>query len=438
MRLRLRRIPIVPAATAAAAGGGEPPASALGHAGGDAAPWTNRPECGTVRQAAALGDAALRRNWSEKMSRPWGNLWTWRIGIADDGEEFSISCNNEGVEFVAASVDCSLQEAKIFGDLSSTRTKAFLYELAVFYPAGSYGFDDPLLSVQVTEFSCGGVVLGVTWNHAVADGAGIAQFLTAVGELARGSPSPSVVPVRCDDAVSSFPPLTYPVVHLLLACPDTSDVKLIVPLDITVSSALINRVKAEHHSCFDGQPCTTFEVVLAVLWRCRVRATMSNDPGSPNCLAFTINMRKVVGAKDGYYGNCIATQLVAAATSGMVAEAGIVELVTMIKRAKAMMGRNGSDDDGDDDQLMRGVIQRYDMMLVTSWRNIGFERVDFGSGAPARVMSHTRQGTPEVPICMVYPPCKGKDGVNLLLLAVKEEHAGAFFWELAMLERNTP
>ncbi|KAF8667545.1 hypothetical protein HU200_052745 [Digitaria exilis] len=336
---------------------------------------------------------------------------------ADGSEEFSIRCTGEGVEFVAASVDCSLQEAKIFGELPGT--KALLVELAVFYPAGSYGFDDPLLSVQVTEFSCGGFVLGVTWNHAVADGAGIAQFLTAVSELARGSPSPSIVPVRCDDAVSSFPPL-------------------IVPLDVTISSALINRVKAEyHHSCFDGQqPCTTFEVVLAVLWRSRVRATMSNDPGSPNCLAFTMNMRKVVGAKDGYYGNCIATQLVAAATSGMVAEAGIVELVRMIKRAKAMMGRNGSDDD--DHQLMRGVGRRYDMMLVTSWRNIGFERVDFGSGAPARVMSHTPARAPEVPICMVYPPCKGKDGVNLLLLAVKEEHVGTFLEELAKLERNTP
>lgn len=39
--------------------------------------------------------------------------------------------------------------------------------------------DDPLLLVQVTEFSCGGFV--------VADGTGMAQFLQAVGELARGT-----------------------------------------------------------------------------------------------------------------------------------------------------------------------------------------------------------------------------------------------------------
>nr|CAB3462399.1 unnamed protein product [Digitaria exilis] len=114
------------------------------------------------------------------------------ISSGANGDEFSIHCTGEGVEFITASVDYGLQEAKIFGE--STGAKALLDELAIFYPAaGSYGSsdDEPLLLLQVTKFSCGGLVLGVTWNHAVADGAGITQFLTAIGELACGSPSPS-------------------------------------------------------------------------------------------------------------------------------------------------------------------------------------------------------------------------------------------------------
>ncbi|KAF8667548.1 hypothetical protein HU200_052748 [Digitaria exilis] len=129
---------------------------------------------------------------------------------AIDGDEFSIGCTGDGVEFLPASVDNSLKEAKIFDESSGAKTKALLDDLAVFYPAGSYGFDDPLLSLQVTEFSCGGLVLGVTWNHAIADGTGIAQFLAAVGELARGSPSPSVIPARWDDAVSKLHPWSDP------------------------------------------------------------------------------------------------------------------------------------------------------------------------------------------------------------------------------------
>ena len=185
-------------------------------------------------------------------------------GAGDDGG-FSIRCTGEGVEFITGSVDCGLTEAKIFGELSGAKT--LLDELAVFYPVGSYGSDDPLLSVQVTEFSCGGGVLGATWNHAVADGPGIAQFLAAVGELARGLPSPLILPARYDDAVSRLPPLSNPIVHDVLACPESPDMELVVSLEVMVPSALIDRVKAEYRSCSDdnGRPCTTFEAVLAVL-----------------------------------------------------------------------------------------------------------------------------------------------------------------------------
>ena len=356
-------------------------------------------------------------------------------GAGDDG--FSIRCTGEGVEFVTGSVDCGLTEAKIFGELSSAKT--LLDELAVFYPVGSYGSDDPLLSVQVTEFSCGGVVLGATWNHAVADGPGIAQFLAAVGELARGLPSPLILPARYDDAVSRLPPLSNPIVHDVLACPESPDMELVVSLEVMVPSALIDRVKAEYRSCSDdnGRPCTTFEAVLAILWRSRVRATMpAGSETTPVLLTFAADMRGCVGARAGYYGNCIANQPIAA-TSGAVASASLVDLVGMVKRAKARLPDMLKEEHGSGSAQQRLFAggRRYDMLHVSSWRNIGFEGVDLGGEPPARVMYHSRWGgPPPFPISMVYPPCRGKDGVNVLLVAVKEEHAEAFLGEL---ERHT-
>ncbi|CAL5066518.1 unnamed protein product [Urochloa decumbens] len=366
------------------------------------------------------------------------------------GDGLTIRCSGEGVQFVAASADCGLQEAKIFEELTGGGVKALLDELAVTYPPGSYnsgggGGDDPLLSVQVTDFSCGGLVLGVTWGHAVADGVGMAQLLAAVGELARGSPSPSVAPARWDGAVSGLAPLFDPVPHAIMACPGPSpDMELIVPLDVTVPSALISRVKAEsssssrssnNSSFFSGGPCTAFEAVLAVLWRCRVRATMSDDPGTPVYLSFAADIRRHVGAKDGYYGNCGVNQLLAGAatTSGAVASAGLAELAGMIRRAKDQLPETVWGGGGG--ETMRGLRGRYDVLHVSSWRNLGFERVDLGSGAPARVMTHWPGGTPSVPICMVYPPCKGKDGVNVLSISMRQEHADAFLNELANLCR---
>ncbi|KAF8701677.1 hypothetical protein HU200_033443 [Digitaria exilis] len=100
----------------------------------------------------------------------------------------------EGVAFVAASADCALKDAKFIDRGGAIETKTtttiLLDELVVFYLGDRCGPTDPLLLMQVTEFSCGGFVLGVTWSHGIADGTGMAQFLQAVGELARRSPSP--------------------------------------------------------------------------------------------------------------------------------------------------------------------------------------------------------------------------------------------------------
>ena len=54
-------------------------------------------------------------------------------------------------------------------------------------------------------------------------------------------------------------------------------------------------------------------------------------------LTFASNMRRYVGARVGYYGNCITSQPLAAATSGAVASAGLVDLVGMVRRAKARL-----------------------------------------------------------------------------------------------------
>ena len=48
---------------------------------------------------------------------------------------------------------------------------------------------------QVTQFECGGFVIGLIFCHTICDGLGAAQFLNAVGEIARGLEHPSTTPV---------------------------------------------------------------------------------------------------------------------------------------------------------------------------------------------------------------------------------------------------
>ncbi|KAK3164267.1 hypothetical protein QOZ80_1AG0015030 [Eleusine coracana subsp. coracana] len=205
-----------------------------------------------------------------------------RLSQAANGKELTISCTNEGVQFVA-----------------------------------------------VTEFSCGGFVIGTTSNHVIADGEGMAQFLQAISELARGFSQPSITPIRCASSLAKDSPLLASSNKWLMSL---SPVEMDY-LDITIPSSLISRIKADFdNNQSNVQPCTLFEAAMAILWQCRTRVVMSN-PDTPMALLFASSMRKHVGAKDGYYGNCFTMQAIFA-TSGEVANSHIDDIVNSIKRAK--------------------------------------------------------------------------------------------------------
>ncbi|CAL5005571.1 unnamed protein product [Urochloa decumbens] len=348
----------------------------------------------------------------------------------DDGSGVHIQCNGEGVAFVSASANCALKEAMSLDRSHGART--LLDDLAIFCPAAGKGLGpaDPLLMMQVTEFSCGGFVLGVTWNHAIADGAGMAQFLQAVGELANGLPSPSIVPIRWDDSLPRPPP-SSPKMNLK----PLDDLRW---LEFTIPSRSINQIKAEFKERFpDSQPCTKFEAASGVLWQCRTRA-MVCSPETPAFFMFLANVRNhVLGAKKGYYGNCTKAELIMA-TSGAVADGDIVDLVKMIKDSKKKIGeqfrkKEISNDPQQEvgDQMQKLAQLQYNMLIVTSWGNLAFDEIDFGSGRPARVTT-LGEDKPSFPVCAVCLPWKEKhDGVNVLSAIVKEEHVDGFLGELA-------
>ncbi|CAM0885678.1 unnamed protein product [Alopecurus aequalis] len=346
-----------------------------------------------------------------------------RLAAGSTAGEIIIKCTRGegGVSFVAASANCAIKDVQ---DMSDPSLKE---ELLVSYPAadGSCRFSDPLVLMQVTVFSCGGFVLGVTWNHSVADGVGMGQFLQAVGELSRGAPSPSVVPVRQSDCLVSGPPPVFAkflrLLYSLQPFPQT------VLLDITIKPSLIQRIRDRYSSSVSsGQPCSVFEAVAAVLWRCRTRAIAAVDPEALTVLYFPSNARTYAGAKEGYYGNCLVWKL-AMATTGMVASGDVVDLVKMIHGAKGRVP-----DESDMDELLQ-LRDGYNLLRVTSWRNVGFEAANFGAGRPGRVMGHWRPEG-DVPKCTACIPCV--DEYSVSSTCVKQEHATAFLRELADMHVN--
>ncbi|CAD6255696.1 unnamed protein product [Miscanthus lutarioriparius] len=113
------------------------------------------------------------------------------------------------------------------------------------------------------------------------------------------------------------------------------------------------------------------------------------------------NVRKhVVGLKKAYYGNCLTAEIVRA-KSGTVARGDIIDLVNLINYSKEKIGdqlfknNTGSSCRRQEEEEEAAALQvPYDLLTISSWRNLGLDEVDFGSGRPARVASCVAEDQP--------------------------------------------
>ncbi|OAY64364.1 3'-N-debenzoyl-2'-deoxytaxol N-benzoyltransferase [Ananas comosus] len=342
-----------------------------------------------------------------------------RLVDVGDGD-LCIECNGEGVGFIEASADCSLEDVNFLEHPSVIP----LEELVVDHRG--WRVTDPPIIMQVTKFTCGGFALGFTWHHSLADGAGAAQFLNAVGELARGLPRPTVDPVWARDSlldlrpnISSLPSSTPNLLELECS-------ELNVPLDY------INQTK-ENFFRQTGQSCTAFDIALATIWQCRTRA-IGLEPTEPVRVYFAVNVREMLQAQPGYYGNSIFIQTVSS-TSQEIAEAPIVEIIKIIRYAKGTVSTELAKWKKGllKDNPMEYVDFSYNTLGITYWKNLGFEHVDYGSGKPLWVTVHNEYKF--VSFCILGLPHTRKNGVYINGRIVKKEHLEAFCEEMKLLKQ---
>ncbi|XP_048491655.1 coniferyl alcohol acyltransferase-like [Beta vulgaris subsp. vulgaris] len=90
--------------------------------------------------------------------------------------EAEILCNNQGVEFVEAYANIELCELNLHNPDESVEGKLLLPK------------QSRVLSVQATELKCGGIVVGCTFDHRIADAYSGNMFLVSWAELANSKP----------------------------------------------------------------------------------------------------------------------------------------------------------------------------------------------------------------------------------------------------------
>jgi hypothetical protein len=271
---------------------------------------------------------------------------------------------------------------------------------------------------QVTEFRCGGFVVGLISVHTIADGLGAGQFVNAVADYARGLPAPRVAPVWARDLVPDPPEMPAPAPRLELL-----DLRYFT---VDLSPALIARTKARFLEA-TGQRCSAFDVCVAQTWQARTRAVLLPDSGRDVHVSFFANTRHLLlppSAAAGFYGNCFYT-VTATRPAAELARADAVEVVRAIRDAKARLAADLA-------RWAAGGFERdpyeltfsYDSLFVSDWTRLGFLEADYGWGAPAHVVPFSYH--PFMAVAVIGAPPAPKAGARIMTMCVEDRHLPEF------------
>ncbi|TXG75512.1 hypothetical protein E1A91_D13G190800v1 [Gossypium mustelinum] len=248
-----------------------------------------------------------------------------------------VDCTGEGVIFIKADADVTLEQ---FGE--PLRPPFPCSDELLYNVPGSEGMlNCPLLLIQVTRLKCGGFIFALRLNHVMSDGIGLAQFLFAIGEKARGVATHSISPVWERHLLDARHPAGITFTHR-----EYDEVEGPVTTPITILS-FENPIQRSFSFGFAEvsilrsllpphlRRCTTFELITACLWRCRTLA-INLDPDEEVRMICAVNARSKFNPSfpSGYYGNVFVIPA-AITTVKSLREKPLGYAVELIKQAKA-------------------------------------------------------------------------------------------------------
>lgn len=232
---------------------------------------------------------------------------------------------------------------------------------------------------------CGGFIFALRLNHVMSDGMGLKEFMSTMGEMARGVAICSIPPIWERHLLDARDPPQVTFTHH-----EYDEVEAVVPtttLDNSVQYplffgpvevSLLRRLLPPHL-----RHCTRFELLTACLWRCRTLA-INLDPEEDVRMLCIVNARSKFNPPlpSGYYGNAFVFPAAITKVKNL-RQNPLGYAVELIKQAKACMTEEYVKSVAAL-MVVRGkrlsfpnVIGSFIISDVTSIR---FEDVDFGWG----------------------------------------------------------
>ncbi|XP_028790374.1 spermidine hydroxycinnamoyl transferase-like [Neltuma alba] len=174
--------------------------------------------------------------------------------------------------------------------------------------------DIPLLAVQLTRFSCGGLTLGVALCRAVNDGSAVSGFLNSWAKLARGGKldlgeTPFLDRTLLDSwRLKTEPRFVHTEFHPApIWTGRLADTKYEAKAAIfKLNKVQVQKLKSKAREFGTSQrPYTSFEVITGHLWRCVSRARYVGNGDQPTRLSTLVNCRNRLNPplRNDYFGN---------------------------------------------------------------------------------------------------------------------------------------
>lgn len=304
-----------------------------------------------------------------------------------EGGKLVVDCTGEGITFVEADADVRFADLEAAAGPGLTPPFPCMDELAFDADGVSGILGGPLVLIQVTRLLCGGFVVGHRFNHTMCDATGIAMFMHAVAELARGLPTPTIAPTwsrhLLDARSPPAPSLSHREYDVVVASLPPSP-----PTDDMVLRSFLfcpSDVAAMKKSLPPGlrDTATSFEVLAAFLWRARTTA-LALRPEEETRLVTVVNLRRHValGLPAGYYGYACANPTVVMAAGALLSRP-MADVVELVRETKASVTPEYARSMADHLVLHgRPALATANLFVLTDLRRVGFDRVDFGWGEP--------------------------------------------------------
>ncbi|CAA6657041.1 unnamed protein product [Spirodela intermedia] len=354
-----------------------------------------------------------------------------------DSDEYGypkVVLNNAGIRLKEAIAPSTLEEHLPFDPSASFLT---------LHPHPAEGVE-VLLQVQLTRFSCGGLTLGITVHHRIADGSSLCHFLLTRAKLVQGRDVGTMPFFGWSSVCAPRIPARVEFDHLGVEFRPKSgatrprrnvgiNLSKMCNQSFHFSNEFIGKLKAIVNGGDPGRRVTTFLSVLTHIWKKMAFVRRLPDDEMTQ-VRLTVNGRPRIKPPlpPEYYGNLVLWAY-PKLTVGEVLRSSYSHVAQVIREAivkvddgyfrsfmdfgEQLKGKGGAEiavtlpEVGD---FLNPNIE------ISSWLSLQFHQLDFGGGVPAAFLT---PGLPVEGLMMLVPSCEEGGGVDLHLCLEKSQAA---------------